>query len=227
MIALLPMKERSERVPGKNIKNLNGKPLFYHIADTLKESGLFKWLVINTDSEEVSRLASEYYGDWVHIIRRPPGLCGDNVPMNLIIEHDVNHLGINNDYFQTHSTNPFLSVATVKAAVSQYQSGKKNGEFDSVFSVNALHTRLYDKRLMPLNHDPDMLIRTQDLEVIYEENSNFYIFSGDSYSHRKHRIGEVPSPYVMSRNSIEGVDIDELSDWDFAELVIKSGYKND
>lgn len=226
MIALLPMKGHSERVPGKNIKPLNGKPLFFYIADTLKASGLFKWLAINTDSEEIGRNAFERYGDWVRVIERSPELCGDHVPMNSIIAHDVILLGRENDYFQTHSTNPLLSRETIRAAVEQYLEGKMSREFDSVFSVNALHTRLYDKNLRPLNHNPAVLIRTQDLDVIYEENSNFYVFSGESFCRNNHRIGIAPSPYVMSRNSVEGIDIDELSDWDFAEMAIKSGYKH-
>lgn len=225
MIALLPMKKNSERIPAKNIKSLNGMPLFFYIADTLQASGLFNLLAINTDSEEIASNAVARYGNWVRVIERPCELCGDHVQMNSIITHDVKLLGINNDYFQTHSTNPFLSLETIRAAVYCYLEGKEGGGFDSVFSVNAMHTRLYDKDLKPINHDPAVLARTQDLDVIYEENSNFYIFSGESFFRNNHRIGIMPSPYVMSRNSLEGIDIDEPSDWIFAEMIIKSGYK--
>ena len=220
-IAIIPARAGSKRIPGKNIKLLNGQPLFYYMADTLKQTGLFKLLAINTDSEEIAILASMRYGDWVHIIERPSELSGDHVPMNLIIEYDISLLGIENDYFQTHSTNPLLTAETVKAALLQYKAGKLSAQHDSLFSVNALNTRLYDKDLKPLNHNPEVLIRTQDLDVIYEENSNFYIFSGESFFSNKHRIGRTPTPYVMSRNSLEGIDIDEPSDWDFAEIIIK------
>ncbi len=226
IIALLPMKGHSERVPGKNIKPLNGKPLFFYIADTLKEAGLLSLLAINTDSGEIGRLASERYGDWVRIIERPHELCGDHVPMNLIIKHDITLLGIEHDFFQTHSTNPLLSVGTVRAALDQYEAGKRSTLSDSVFSVNALKTRLYDQNLKPLNHNPAVLLRTQDLDVIYEENSNFYIFSGESFFSNNHRIGKNPSPYVMSRNSTESIDIDDPTDWDFAEMIIKCGVIN-
>jgi CMP-N-acetylneuraminic acid synthetase len=222
MIALLPMKGCSERIPGKNIKELNGKPLFFYISDTLKETGLFTQLVINTDSNEIRSLATSRYGNWVKLVTRPAELCGNHVPMNSIIGHDVGLLGSENDYLQTHSTNPLLSAETVNEAVAQYLSGKMSGKLDSVFSVNALYTRLYDKELKPLNHNPNDLIRTQDLDVIYEENSNFYIFSGTSFFNNNHRIGVLPNPYVMERNSLEGIDIDEISDWDFAEKVIKN-----
>jgi len=227
LIALLPMKGHSERVPGKNIKSLNGKPLFFYMADTLKDTGLFELLAINTDSEEIAHLATDRFGDWVRIIERPPELVGDHVPMNSIIAHDIALLGMENDYFQTHSTNPLLSGGTVRAAVERYRAGKRSGEFDSLFSVNALRTRLYNKDLKPINHNPAVLGRTQDLDVIYEENSNFYIFSGESFICNKHRIGCNPSPYVMSRNAVEGIDIDEKSDWDFVELILKSNRVNE
>jgi CMP-N-acetylneuraminic acid synthetase len=221
LIALLPMKAHSERVPGKNIKVLNGKPLFFYIADTLKATGLFQLLGINTDSEEVAALAANRYGDWVRIIERPATLVGDHVPMNAIIEHDVSLFGADHHFLQTHSTNPLLSAATIAEAVGTYSSGFRDGTLDSVFSVNEIRSRLYDSTLRPLNHDPAALIRTQDLDVIYEENSSFYIFSGQGFRGNHHRIGKKAVPFAMKRNALEGIDIDEPSDWQFVEMVCK------
>ena len=222
MIALLPMKAHSERVPDKNKRLINGRPLFFYIADTLKGLGIFDLLVINTDSPEIARLAKDRYGHWVFIIDRPDELIGDLVPMNLIIAHDIATLGVSNTYFQTHSTNPLLSANTIWDAVERYHTGTRNGELDSLFSVNSLKTRLYDKELNPINHNPSILARTQDLDITYEENSNFYIFSGESFASSKSRIGSNPSIYIMKRNSLEGVDIDEIDDFIYAETIIKS-----
>ncbi|PJZ45655.1 acylneuraminate cytidylyltransferase family protein [Leptospira brenneri] len=220
------MKGHSERVPKKNVRLMNGKPLFFYIADTLKATNLFEQLAINTDSEEINELAISEYGTWVKIIERPVDLIGDFVSMNAIIDYDISLLGIDHDYFQTHSTNPLLKKDTVLAAVDQYRQGKSEKKLDSLFSVNAIQTRLYDKHLSPLNHNPLILTRTQDLDVIYEENSNFYVFSGQSFLQNKHRIGCKPEPYVMARNSIECIDIDDIADWDLAETIMKNR-KND
>jgi CMP-N-acetylneuraminic acid synthetase len=220
MIALLPMKAHSERVPGKNIRLLDDKPLFCHIADTLRQVEKIDSLVINTDSQEIGEFAEKRYGSWVEVIERPDKLCGDQVPMNAIIAYDVERLGIKNDYIQTHSTNPLLRASTIERALKEYFDGKSAGKLDSIFSVNALHTRLYDSKLQPINHSPDKLIRTQDLDVVYEENSNFYIFSGHSFLVSTHRIGTSPMPFMMSRRSLESLDIDDAADWDFAEFII-------
>ena len=84
MIALLPMKGHSQRIPNKNIKKILNKPLFFFIADKLKKVEKFDSLVINTDSKIISELARERYGSWVKIINRPKHLQGDSISMNSI-----------------------------------------------------------------------------------------------------------------------------------------------
>jgi N-acylneuraminate cytidylyltransferase len=142
--------------------------------------------------------------------------------MNEIIAHDINILGIENDFMQTHSTNPFLTSKTIQKATEMYLSGKSSGAFDSLFSANELKTRLYDKDMAPLNHSPAELIRTQDLETIYEENSNFYFFSGEVFQKNNHRIGLKPQVYPMNRSAIETLDVDNQSDWNLAESLLKA-----
>ena len=214
------MKSHSERIPGKNIKKLNGKPLFFYIADTLRSTNLFEVLVINTDSQEIEKLAKERYFDWVKINVRPSHLCGDYVSMNSIIEYDVNCFGIENDFFQTHSTNPLLTKETINHSVDLYYMNRREEIADSLFSVNKIKTRLYDGNTIPINHSPERLERTQDLQEIYEENSNIYIFSGASFMSNNHRIAEKAYMFLMERNAYEGIDIDEQEDWALAELLV-------
>ena len=213
------MKGYSERVPNKNFRLLGNKPFFFYIADTLRETGLFTHLVINTDSNKISDLAEERYKDWVIVIKRPKELCGDYVSMNEIIACDVETIGINCEYMQTHSTSPFLSAETIESAAKIYQKKSQDGNIDSLFSVNALRTRLYDSNLRPINHNPSDIIRTQDLNVVYEENSNFYFFSGQSFMVKRHRIGINAICYPMSRSSIECLDVDDMDDWRLAEMI--------
>ena len=222
MIALLPMKGNSERIPNKNLKKLNNKRLFYYIADKLSESSLFDFIVINTDSKEISDLALSRYGNGVKIIERPSHLLGDHISMNSIIKHDISIIGENLDYFQTHSTNPFLKTKTIKQAVELYKKGIQKIELDSIFSVNTLNARLYDHNIKAINHNPSLLERTQDLDDVYLENSNFYIFSGKSFNLSNHRIGKNPKPFKMNFSSIESLDIDTHDEWEFAEIFLKT-----
>ena len=221
-IALLPMKGHSERVRNKNIKILHGKPLFFYIADTLKDLNIFSKLVINTDSDKISELAEERYGDWVKIHKRPDYLIGDNVSMNKIISYDIKLCGEEKFYLQTHSTNPLLRLNSLIKAINYFKELYIKNKNASLFSVNKIQSRLYNKDLIPINHDPNILQRTQDLNDIYEENSCFYIFRGETFFRLNHRISDNPFVFPLSRNSKEYLDIDDLFDWNLVENILKT-----
>ena len=90
-----------------------------------------------------------------------------------------------------------------------------------MFSVSLIKSRLYNEKLKAINHNPKFLKRTQDLKNIYEENSNFYIFSKKSFiKNKSKRIGKKPSIYIM-KNRLESLDIDNSDDWSFAQKIIK------
>ena len=211
------MKENSERVPKKNFRELSGKPLFFHIGDSLNQAECFDKLIINTDSHKIAKMAINRYGDWVQINERPKDLCGDFISMNRIIEYDIKNFGNEFHFFQTHSTNPLLKSASINNAISQYRSDIK--DYDSLFSVTPIRTRFYDKDINPINHNPEELIRTQDLEPYYEENSNFYVFSKSSFENSNNeRIGTNPNFYKMDK--IESIDIDDESDFMIAQSLL-------
>lgn len=211
--ALVPMKGHSERVKNKNIRDFNGKPLFWHILYTLTQCESVSEVYVDTDSDFLAQTVLHYFPE-VTIINRPEQLCGDYVSMNEIIRYDIDHIG--GEYFlQTHSTNPLLKQETIDDACKRFFGGL--GESDSLFTVNRLQTRLYDENGIPINHDPNTLIRTQDLNPIYEENSNLYIFSQNSFRAAGARIGRNPILYEM--DSLESCDIDEENDFLLAELI--------
>ena len=94
-------------------------------------------------------------------------------------------------------------------------------KFDSLFGATKVQTRFYDKDANPINHNPEELLRTQDLEPLYEENSNFYIFSKESFKNsNKKRIGI--KPQIFEVNKLEAIDIDEPEDFILAELLYKN-----
>ena len=79
----------------------------------------------------------------------------------------------------THTTNPLLTSKTIEDALNQYNDAKREDNADSLFGVTKYQTRFYAADGKALNHDPNNLIRTQDLEPWYEENSCIYIFDKD------------------------------------------------
>lgn len=215
-IALLPMKAHSERVSGKNFKSLAGKPLFMWILDSLLEVSSIDQVIINTDARELLMENGLLETDRVMIRDRKQNLCGDHVSMNLIIEDDLANTAAN-QYVMTHTTNPLLSPETINSAFETYQKAKSLGEADSLFGVTKFQTRFYKGDGAPINHDPDNLIRTQDLEPWYEENSCIYIFDKSSFRSTNARIGLKPVLFEIPK--LEAIDIDEKEDWFLANVV--------
>ena len=213
--ALLPMKGNSERVKNKNMKDFDGTPLYHVIIKSLLASKYIENVVINTDSDIISKNAKKVFGDKVIIINRPKSIQGDFVSMNDIINYDLQQLE-GEHFLQTHSTNPLLRTETIDNAIEKYFDSLE--EYDSIFGVTKVQTRFYDKNAQPVNHNPKELLRTQDLEPLFEENSNFYIFSKESFENsNKKRIGV--KPQIFEVNKLEAVDIDEPEDFKLAELL--------
>lgn len=212
--ALLPMKGNSERVKNKNMRDFAGKPLYHAVMNVLLQCRNIDKVVINTDSEIIKNDALKNF-DRVQIIDRPVEIQGDFVAMNDIIAYDLSKLD-GEHFLQTHSTNPLVKPETIDRAIDEYFANLD--KYDSVFSVTRLQTRLYWADGKPVNHNPAELLRTQDLPPVYEENSNFFVFSKSAFAAAGNkRIGLKPAMSEM--NKLEAVDIDEPEDFELAELL--------
>lgn len=215
IVALLPLKAHSERVPGKNFRPLAGKPLVRWILETLLEIDAISKIVINTDAGELLNEVGVTSSERVIIRDREAVLCGDLVSMNLILEDDI--AAVEADlYLMTHTTNPLISAATMCDAIGCFDESR---EADSLFSVNKIQTRFYRHDCSPVNHDPDNLIRTQDLEPWFEENSCLYLFTRDSFAATSARIGR--KPMMFETPPLESIEIDEPHQWFLAEAVLE------
>ena len=218
IVALLPMKANSERVKGKNFRDFCGKPLFRWILDTLLEVEEIDQVVINTDARHILAENGLVETDRVRIRDRRPEICGDLVSMNLVLADDVANVDAD-VYLMTHTTNPLVSAATIRAALAAFDGARGTGAADSLFTVDKVQTRFYRADGSPVNHDPDNLVRTQDLEPWYEENSNIYLFTRGSFQSTSARIGR--KPMMHEGPPFESIDIDTPEDWDFAVVAAR------
>ena len=214
IVALVPMRHHSQRVPGKNYRPLAGKPLFHHIVETLLVVPQIAEVVVNTDSPEVRAGLREHFPA-VRVIERPEHLRADDIPMNEILAHDMSQVEADL-YLQTHSTNPLLSAETISGAIdtllAQYPA------YDSLFSVTRLQTRLWDQLSRAINHNPAVLLQTQDLPPVYEENSCIYIFKKETLLNRRNRLGE--RPLMFEIDAAEAWDIDEELDFEIVDFLM-------
>ena len=211
--ALLPMRHTSERVPGKNYRRFAGTPLYKHMLASLLQCPLIDQVAIDTDSPVIQQQVSQEF-PYVRLINRPEHLTSSLTPMNEILLYDVSQIEAD-FYVQTHSTNPLLRPGTITRAVERFLSNRPT--FDSLFTVTRLHVRLWDQLTRAVNHNPSILLRTQDLPPMYEENSCLYIFSRAALENRRSRIGERPLMHEIDRG--EAWDIDEEIDFRVAEFL--------
>jgi CMP-N-acetylneuraminic acid synthetase len=218
IIALLPMKANSVRVKGKNFRDFCGKPLFRWILDTLLAVEEIDQIIINTDARHILAENGLIDTERITIRDRKPEICGDHVSMNLVLADDVANMQAD-IYLMTHTTNPLMSSDTIRKALVAFQQAQAVGQADSLFTVDKVQTRFYRSDCSPVNHDPDNLIPTQELEPWFEENSNLYLFSAESYAKTKARIGKQPMMYEGPL--CESIDIDTPGDWDFAVVAAR------
>jgi CMP-N-acetylneuraminic acid synthetase len=212
-IAVVPMRHNSERVPGKNYRSLAGTPLYHHVIRTLNSVPEIDRVVIDTDSDLIINDCAENFQD-VQLLLRPEHLRDGAIAMNDVLLNTLEQVDAD-VVLQTHSTNPFLKADTLSSALKLFTA--PGCEFDSVFSVTRLQARLWDAESQPVNHDPSVLLRTQDLAPLFIENSCFFIFTPELLRLRGTRIGL--RPYMFEMTGLEAVDIDTEDDFSLASAI--------
>jgi CMP-N-acetylneuraminic acid synthetase len=216
IVALVPMRHHSQRVPGKNYRPLAGRPLFHHVILTLLSCPEISETVVDTDSQDVIAGLREFFPQ-VRILERPEHLRADDVPMNEILAYDASQAEAD-FYLQTHSTNPLLRAGTFSGAIQALL--KSYPAYDSLFGVTRLQVRLWDQLGRAINHNPAILLQTQDLPPVYMENSCIYLFTRQTLQARRNRLGE--RPLMFEIDASEAWDIDNELDFQICDLIMKN-----
>lgn len=209
------MRHHSQRVPGKNYRPLAGRPLYQHILRSLLEVPQIEEVVVDTDSPLIMKgLEAEI--PQVRVLERPEWLRADHIPMNEILAYDTQQAPAD-FYLQTHSTNPLLKPETISRAINTFMDNYP--AYDSLLSVTRLQTRLWDQLGRAINHNPAILLQTQDLPPVFEENSCIYIFNRATLLAKRNRLGDRPMLYEIE--AAEAWDIDDELDFAIVDFLMK------
>lgn len=216
IVALVPMRHHSQRVPGKNYRLIAGKPLYAHIIETLLRVPEVSAILVDTDSDVIlDGLAKNYPKVMRHL--RSEALRADDISMNEILMNDTAKVEADL-YLQTHSTNPLLKAETISRGIQALL--KHYPAYDSLFAVTRRQVRYYDELGRPINHNPAILLQTQDLPPVFEENSCLYLFTRQILEARRNRLGERPMMFEIDPQ--EAWDVDNEVDFSIAEMMIKA-----
>ena len=208
IVAIMPIKLKNERCPGKNTRMLGSKPLLQYELDSLLETGLCNEINVYCSDEAVVPFLPE----GVSFLIRPkdldlPTSNFTQIFSTFMAEKDADI------YVYAHATAPFITVETMTQCIEAV----KSGVYDSAFCAVKLQDYLW-KDGKPLNFDATNLPRTQDLDPIYQETSGVYVFTKDVFLKHKRRIGL--KPFIREVTFREAVDIDNPEDFDLAEVML-------
>lgn len=211
VIGILPIKEHSERIPGKNFEKLGVGPLWMHALGNLAKSMVCDKIIINTDVPK--RFGHVLTATPVEIEQRAPHICGDDIPMNVVIE-DVVKRHVAEVYIQIHATSPFVTPERFEKSLGILN---KSGA-DCAYAVTEHKSRFEDPAGNAINYDEGELLNTQELPPLFEENSAFYIFKRETILTTGNRTGGQRARIITS--PIESIDIDWPGDMELARLII-------
>jgi len=209
--AFLPLKYKSERVDNKNFRIIEDKPLFFYILETISSIELIDEIVIDFDNKGVVENVEKLFKN-ITFVNRSKNLLDPYESVNNLIKDNLKNFK-NNFIIQTHVTNPLLTKNTIESALNKYLNNKI-----PLFSVTKYQSRFYDSNIKPINHKIDELLPTQHLPPVYEENSNFYIFSKNQFKEAYSRINN--SSEIFEIPFLESIDIDNEEDLDLVKKLL-------
>ena len=210
-VAFVPIRLNSQRVEGKNLRELGGRPLMTYLLESLAAAQNIDKVYVYCSNPAIV----EYLPEGVEWLQRDERLdqnttLGEEIydAFTREVEADI--------YILAHATSPFIRTATIEQAVRSVESG----EYDSAFSAERVQTFAWWQG-RPLNYSLQHVPRTQDLEPVYVETSAFFVFRAEVWREQHRRIGE--KPYMAVTDRIESMDIDNPDDFLLAEAIVAAG----
>lgn len=207
IIGIMPIKLNNERLPGKNTKLLEGKPLLQYELLNLLKTGLMDSINVFCSSEGIIPFLPE----GINFVKRPQYLDLPTSNFSQIFENFFEK-HIADIYVYAHATAPYITVETMNECINAVKFGK----YDSAFCAVKIQDYLW-KKGEPLNFDATDIPRSQDLEPIYRETSGIYVFTKKVFEKYHRRIGS--NPFIKEVSFKEAVDINNPEDFMLAELL--------
>ena len=228
-LAVIPARGGSKRIPQKNIKSFNGKPIIHYSIQAALTSGVFDRVVVSTDDQDIADIALSCGADVPFL--RPTELSGDWVGVFPVLEHTYNHYYSRGEEFDqvwlVSACAPLLQPAHLVEAASTFDSGTSNallavGEFPApaewAFSMT-------DNAFLQPKSPGAFSTRSQDLDPSFFDTGTFSAFTAARIRGETSDSGDLGfSGFVLSKEFC--VDIDTMQDWYFAESLYQALQRN-
>lgn len=229
ILGLIPARGGSRRIPMKNIKPLNGRPLVAYTIETARACKALSRIVVSTDSDEIAEVAARWGAEVP--FRRPAALATAEATELELFDHALGWFHTHEGYVPDlivllYPTSPFRRAESIERAV---QEMLKHPEADSLRSVRACSEHPYkmwtlgDGYLRPFVRDPqgtDQHTRSYHLlPEVYIQNASIYITRPATITAKRSTTGDLVIPFVM--DEMESIDINTPLDFRLAELLMR------
>jgi len=210
IVAIIPIKSKSERVRGKNFRKIKGKPLYRYLLDKLKKCD-FDEIYVDSDSKEIAKYCTE---NKFKYIKRLSKLAKNNANGNDLLNYHQKLIKAD-CYFQLFVTSPLIKVSSINQCI---RIMRKNKNYDSIFTIKKIFSWFWYKK-NPVNYNPKILPRSQDATPVIQETTALYGIRAESLKARKCRIGK--KPYMFELEDSEVIDLDNEVDFQYLKYYVK------
>jgi N-acylneuraminate cytidylyltransferase len=220
-VCVIPARGGSKRIPRKNIKDFNGKPIIAYSIETAYRSKCFDKIIVSTDDEETSVIAREYGAETPFI--RPADISNDYASTTSVISHTIKYLQAEGKKIDLvcciYPTAPFVQASDICKSLSRI----KNKDVDYCFTVTRYpfpiqrSIRITKKNRCEMLHQEMFFQRSQDLEEMYHDAGQFYWGKENAWLQERPIFSKMSIPYILPRYRVQ--DIDTQEDWIMAELM--------
>jgi CMP-N,N'-diacetyllegionaminic acid synthase len=231
VIALIPARAGSKRVPDKNVRLLGDHPVMAYTIAAAQASGIFDSMVVSTDSENYARIARHYGAEAPFL--RPAEISGDLSPDIHWVEYTLKRLREQQRDFDCFSilrpTSPFRQAATIQRAWNQFMAEEGVDSIRAVEKCKQHPGKMWVVRnnrmspLLPLSPPelPWHSSQYQALPEVYVQNASLEIAWSRVVFEERSIAGTVLAPFFTE--AYEGFDVNHPTDWQLAEELIETG----
>ena len=226
VVAIIPARGGSKRIPYKNIRNFHGKPIIAWSIIAAKKSGIFDDIIVSTDSQRIADVANKYGAITPFI--RPDSISDDFTGTNDVIKHAakwyIENVGDIDYICGIYPTAPFLTSSALVDGFHRLVNSNAAFVFSAVgYSYPIQRAFLISKndRVQMLNKE-NISKRSQDLEKSYHDAGQFYWGLTSSFINNLNLYSDESIPMILPAHLAH--DIDDEEDWKYAEMLY-AGYK--
>jgi len=218
VVAVVPLKQRSQRFPGKNLAILENKPLYEWILASLGQVNEIDEIYIFS-SAQIFKVPSENISGKIKFKVRSESLDGDSVSINEVVRKFLEEIQAETIVL-AHATSPFLSPKTISTCIKKVTAGSNDS---ALGAVKLQKFAVFEGKALNFDRTKD-LPPLQSIEPVVIEQGGLYVFKKELFLTENRRVGT--NPHFEFLDIFESVDIDTIEDFNLAKSLLQNNHLN-